>query len=805
MFDSGFEKKVNQLGDFLRFERKGRKVFLYYSDGRAEISLFSEGILRIRISDEEFEKDVSYAVEKSLEEFKNPEARFKNEKDKIIIKTPRLRLEVSKNPLNFRFYGEGKEEPFLEDEKGFSYCRDEEAVRTFKKLKKDEHFYGFGEKTGPLDKRGESMEMFAGDRAFRKDEDPLYVSIPFFIGVESGEAYGVFFDNTFRSYFDMGESSDDVFSFGADGGEINYYVFYGPEISRVVERYTELTGRMSLPPKWSIGYHQSRWSYDTEEKVLEIGEKFRDKEIPCDAIHLDIDYMDGYRVFTFDEEKFPNPKKMVEKLEDWGISTVAIVDPGIKEDENFDIYQQCMENEYYCKNPEGGPARSWMWPGICIFPDFTRSEVREWWGGLYKFYFDLGIEGIWNDMNEPSLTTMVDKFESLPYSDAILKSFNLYDYGRYSDLMRVRNVYGQSENKGTLKGFEKHLPEKRPFILTRSGYAGIQKYGAIWTGDNWSSFHQIGLSLRMIMNLGLSGVAFTGADIGGFSGVKKYLFHDSDLYKRWIQTGVFYPFSRTHTAKHTRSQEPWSYGQEVEEISRRYIKLRYKLLPYIYSLFRKASQTGHPILRPLFYNYQGDEVCYDERFEDQFMVGEDLLVVPIGERDFDSLDFYLPEEAYWTNYWDGIDYQGGGVHTLESPIGDLPIFVRSGAIIPTHRPIQNTKENVDKLNVYVYPGEGSFTLYEDDGRTKKYLESEYCTVDFELRLNESSINLSIEKEEKNEFELPYDNFEFRIHTDYDVDSITVDGSETSWNYVEEKHLIKFKTKTTDVNEIEVLF
>ncbi len=804
MLGAGFEKKPNQLGDFLSFEREGRKLFLHYEQGVGEITIYSENIVRIRISDEEFEKDVSYAVDKALEEFGEPEVRVENKKNKIILNSSGIRLEITKSPLDFAFYGEGEEKPFLKDERGYSFCRDDDEVRTFKRLGPDEHFYGFGEKTGPLDKRGESMEMFTGDRAYKGEEDPLYVSIPFFVGVEDGEAYGVFFDNISKSYFDMGESSDEVFSFGADGGELNYYVFYGPGVSEVVERYTELTGRMSLPPKWAIGYHQSRWSYEPQDEVLEIGETFREKEIPCDAIHLDIDYMDGYRVFTFDDEKFPDPEGMVDKLKDLGITTVAIMDPGIKEEEDFGVYKECVANEYYAKNSEGGPARSWMWPGICVFPDFTRSEVREWWGGLHEFYFDLGIEGIWNDMNEPSLSTVLDKFDFLPWADVILKNFYLYDFGRFSDLRESRNIYGLCENKGTWAGFERHLPYKRPFILTRSGYAGIQKYAAIWTGDNWSSFHQIGLSVRMIMNLGLSGVAFTGADIGGFSGIAKYLYQDPELYKRWIQTGVLYPFSRSHTAKYTKDQEPWSYGPEVEEISRRYINLRYKLLPYLYTLFRKASQKGHPIMRPLFYNYQKDETCYDERFENQFMIGENILGVPISEEDVNDLDFYLPKEKYWTHYWTGKDYAGGKIHTLEPPIKDLPLFVKAGSILPTHKPIQNTKENVDKLNIQIYPGRGSFTLYEDDGETKQYKKEKYATINFELETFESSLELDIDKKE-NDFKLPYQNYGFEIHSDKDVKNILLDGEEKHWKYDEIDKKITFDSESTDIRKLEILF
>lgn len=802
---SDFEKKANQLGDFLDYNRDGRKIELHFENGVCEVIVYLEDVIRIRISDRELEEDLSYAVEKPVEEFEYPYTRVQNETNKITINTPRIGLEIQKSPIKLSFHDKN-DYFFLEDESGYSFCRDEKgSIRTYKKMGSGEHFYGFGEKTGPLDKRGESMEMWAGDRGYKNEEDPLYVSIPFFIGVEEGKAYGVFFDNTYHSYFDMGDSSEETFSFGADEGELRYYVIWGPEIPHVLERYTELTGRMKLPPKWSLGYHQSRWSYTPEDKVLEVAENFRKKDIPCDAIHLDIDYMDGYRVFTFDEEKFPDPEGMINQLDDWGFSTVVIVDPGIKEDEEFGVYKECIENGYYCRNPEDEPAKSWMWPGICVFPDFTRSDVRGWWGDLHQFYFEKGVDGIWNDMNEPSTSFFLDKWDDfLPLSRAILENFYLYDFGRNSTMKRVRNVYGLTENIGANKGFEKHLPDKRPFVLTRSGYAGVQKYAAIWTGDNWSAFHQIPLSVRMIMNLGLSGVAFAGADIGGFSGIAKYLYQDPELYKRWIQTGVFYPFSRSHTAKSTKPQEPWSFGPEVEEVSRRYISLRYKLLPYLYTLFWKASQLGHPVFRPLFFNYQDDEMCYDERFENQFMLGEDLLVVPVSERNVESLNVYLPDEPYWTDFWEGQDFEGGGIHTLERSLLDIPVFVRSGAILPMYPIIQNTKEDVEKLNIHVYPGEGFFKLYEDDGKTKEYNQGKYATINFDLNSYESSLELSIDKEE-NGFKLPYQNYGFEIHSDQDVENILVDGKEKYWNYDELDKKITFETRKTDIRKIEILF
>lgn len=798
--DPRSEKKPSHLGDFLDFERDGRKTIVYCENGLCEVTVFADDLIRIRISDEDLEEDFSYAIVKPLEEFEEPELDVEGSDDKLSISTSRIRLEIDKSPVRLRFHGDNGE-PFLQDVEGYSFSRDEDRIRTFKKIRSDEHFYGFGEKTGPLDKRGESMEMWARDRFYRWGADPLYVSIPFFIGVSKGRAYGIFFDNTYRTYFDMGKSSDDWYSFGADGGELDYYVFYGPEISDILDRYTQLTGRMEMPPKWALGYQQSRHSYKSEEEVLEIAQEFREREIPCDAIYLDIDHMDGYRVFTFDKERFPDPEGLVKEMRDRGFHLVPIVDPGIKREEEFDLYRECVENEYYCKNSMGSQAVAWSWPGLSIFPDFTRQDVREWWGDIQKFYLDKGIEGIWNDMNEPSL--LPHPFTFFPLRRIVTRNFHMDDGGRNSNIERVRNVYALNENEGTKLGFEKHLPEKRPFILSRSGYAGIQRYAAIWTGDNWSRFDQVGLSARMLMNLGLSGVAFVGADIGGFGGIAKLFFKNRDLYARWIQTGVFYPFCRTHTVKFTRDQEPWSFGPEVEVISKRYIELRYQLLPYLYTLFWEASNFGHPIFRPMFFNYQEDESCYDERFEDQFMLGEDLLVVPISESDPEYTEFYLPKEAYWTNFWSENRLEGGKVHRVEATLTDIPIFVKAGTVLPMQPAVQSTKESVDTLIVHAYPGEGSFRLYEDDGKTKDYMEDKFSTIDFDLHQTESEVGLKIDREERGGFKLPYKKYNFEFHTGQDVETVIVDDEEVNWVYDELSRSIKFKRDTIDVREIEL--
>jgi alpha-glucosidase len=543
----------------------------------------------------------------------------------------------------------------------------------------------------------------------------------------------------------MGKSNSKEYFFSAASGELNYYFIYGPSIDEILATYTELTGRIEMPPKWAIGYHQCRYSYKNEKKIKAITSKFRKHKIPCDVIWFDIHYMDGYRCFTFNNKRFPDPKRLMEGLKDSGFQPVVIVDPGIKIDDNDKIYQELTENKYYVTRKNGDPTIGIVWPGYVIFPDFTREEVRVWWAKKHKFYFDLGIEAIWNDMNEPALSvnpvkTFLKRLNS--------KDMYFNDQGRHTHYSDGKNVYALCETEATHLAFKKYLPDVRPFILTRSGYSGIQRYAAIWTGDNWTNWNHINLAIRMLVNMNLSAQVFVGSDVGGFGGILKYIIRDRKQFVRWIQTGIFYPFCRVHCALGFKSQDPFSYGKKVQEISKKYIEFRYELLPYWYTLFYDAHKSGAPILRPLFYNTPEDEKCYDKHYENQFFLGKDILVIPINKRFIKNKKIYLPE-GNWVHYWTLEEYKGKQYHFIPITLADLPIFIRKGAIIPMQEAIEYIGQKpIDTLIFKIYKGvvgtSNSMVVYEDDGESMDYLnKEESCLLKINCEYKESESILTI--------------------------------------------------------------
>ena len=531
-------------------------------------------------------------------------------------------------------------------------------------MDKDDHFYGFGEKTGFLDKRGEKMTMWNTDvyAPHNPEIDALYQSIPYFMTVRNGNAHGIFFDNTGKTVFDM-KSSTESYSFSAETGQLDYYVFAGPTPKAVLEQYTEITGKMPLPPKWTLGYHQSRYSYKNEQEVRELVNNFKAKGIPLDAIYLDIHYMDGYRVFTFDEARFPNPKGLLEDLKEAGIHVVPIVDPGVKEDPEYSVYQEGINEDYFCKYIEGNIYYGDVWPGNSAFPDFTNDDVREWWGEKHKFYTDLGVEGIWNDMNEPAV------FNETKTMDVKVMHDNNGDPKTHRQL---HNVYGFLMGEATYEGMKKELDGNRPFLLTRAGYAGVQRYASVWTGDNRSFWEHLQMALPMCMNLGISGVPFSGPDVGGFA-------HDSngELLARWTQFGTFTPYFRNHSVLESIHQEPWSFGEEYEQVIKEAIQERYVWLPYLYTLFQEASVTGMPVMRALLLEYPDDKNVFN--LSDQFMIGSDIIVAPILTPDTNYRVVYLPE-GNWINHSTEEVLEGNQHILAYAPIDTIPIFIKEGSI-----------------------------------------------------------------------------------------------------------------------------
>jgi len=571
---------------------------------------------------------------------------------------------------------------------------------------KQSNFYGLGEKAGSLELSGKKFELWNTDPLnYLSGVDPIYMSIPFLMNILEGKAAGYFFDNSYRSWVDIGSSKLGRIEYRALKGEFCVYVSVGRP-QTVLERYTELTGRMNLLPLWALGFHQARWSYAPQERLMEIARTFREHRIPCDALYLDIDYMDGYRCFTWHPQHFPEPSKMITALHLQGFKVVTIVDPGIKIDPAYKVYQEGIKSGYFMNYPDHIPFIGPVWPGDCHFPDFSDPQVREWWGYNQRALLEAGVDGIWNDMNEIALISGITR----PVPDIIR---HVKD-GQTTDHAEIHNVYGLLMTRACFEGQKRLKPDRRPFSLTRSGWAGTQRYAMHWTGDNSSTWEHLALHIQMVLAIGLSGVAMTSADVGGFHGGP-----GPELYTRWMQVGAFMPFFRVHSMKASPDQEPWSFGLQVENICRKYIELRYRLLPYTYTAMWQATQNGSPLVRPLFWANSPDRLPDPQvnTIQDEYLYGDAFLVAPIIEKGAESRKVYLPD-GIWFNFWTNEPFPGGQIVTADAPLDTLPLFVQGGAVIPFWPVQQHTADKeVDTLELQAYWSTGTFTsqLYEDDG------------------------------------------------------------------------------------------
>ncbi|MBL7137671.1 MAG: glycoside hydrolase family 31 protein [Bacteroidales bacterium] len=694
---------LTQPGAFKSMQTIPHGVEIKAEHGYLQVICYSPSTIRVRMSKESFAPDFSYAV---IEQPGSSFQKIIKNTDSIILETKALQVIVRKNPIRIAFRNK-KGELLSEDypEFGVTWLGDE--VTSHRTLFPDETFIGLGEKTGPLNRRGCAYVNWNRDIPGYSDrEDPLYQSIPFFIGIHDSLTYGIFLDNSYKTLFNFGASTDDQFSFfSAEGGELDYYFFGKNSVAGIIEDYTWLTGRMELPPYWSLGYQQCRWGYYPELEVTSLARKFRDKQIPCDVIYLDIDYMDAYKIFTWHPDRFPDPSGMIRKLNDWGFHIVVIVDPGIKIEPGYFAYDQGIGNDYFVKYPGGQFYTGSVWPGRCHFPDFTKEATRMWWGESFQSLVDAGVEGFWNDMNEPSAWG-----QSIP---------NIVEFdfdGHPTTMAEAHNIYGLEMSRATFEGTKKLINGKRPFILTRAGFSGIQRYSAVWTGDNSATDTDLLLGVRLVNSLGLSGVSFTGPDVGGFMKSPS-----KELFLRWLSVGIFTPFLRNHTIVNTKDQEPWSFGEDAERLSRALIDQRYRLLPYIYSMFYESSQTGLPVARSLAINYSYDPLVYDRVYQNQYLFGDAFLIAPVTS-DQHYQKVYLPEGTWYRHSTD-TPYSGRSEIIVEAPLNDLPVFVRGGSIIPLQSVIQYTDQKPDTtLEIHVYRGAhfNALIYYEDDGTTYNF-------------------------------------------------------------------------------------
>lgn len=635
-------------------------------------------------------------------------------------------------------------------------------------LAPEAQIYGLGEKTGWLDKRGRHYTMRNSDvwlehpAGIGHATDPLYASFPFFIVHAPPHSYGVFVDNPEFTEFDFTREAQ--YQFSAPASVLNFYILPGPTLPEVLRQYTHLTGHMPLPALWTLGYHQCRWGYASEADIRYIANELRARDLPADAIWFDIDYMDGYRVFTWDKKDFPRPKQLVADLRAQGFRAVTIVDPGVKVDRTYAVYQQGRRGQHFIKHSSGKEYNGSVWPGRSAFPDFHHAETRVWWAGHVQHWLnDFGLSGLWNDMNEPAATDLTG-----PIADA------RHAAGQWPHAS-ARNTYALQMARATFDGMLAHRPDSRPFILTRAAFAGAQTVAALWCGDNHSCWEHLAGSLPMLMNMGLSGMPFVGVDIGGFGGDAT-----GELLARWTQVGAFYPFCRNHAATGTRAQEPWRFGPEVEAICRKYIGWRYQLLPYFYNLFREAALTGAPVMRPLVWHYPDDANTHN--LNDQFMLGPDMLIAPILGPGLTARAVYLPKGKWYrwspsASLRSAQEASAGPAHIVaQAPLDELPVFVRGGALIPMWPTAQHT-DAIDRaqLTLHLWPGHGQLDVYEDDGETRAFERGAagWRLTPFRLRQTQNGLTLKWGAPQGH-YPTPRSHWTFVVH-EFSVQQATLDG------------------------------
>ncbi|MCH4552178.1 glycoside hydrolase family 31 protein [Aestuariibaculum lutulentum] len=738
-----------------------------------QITVIRDSVLRFRYTTTGiFENDFSYAITKYASRGYN-HLEVKEEEDKYIIITSKLKCHINKADLRNAIYEAQTNELLCEDELGFhweeSYEFGGDIVKMSKVAQEGESYYGLGDKPADVNLKGKRFENWVTDSyAYGKYTDPIYKTIPFYTALHHKKSYGIFFDNTFRSYFDFCQERRNVSSFWAQGGEMNYYFIYGPEMSEVVANYTDLTGKPhQLPPLWALGYHQCKWSYYPEAKVKEITNKFRELKIPCDAIYLDIDYMEGFRCFTWSKEYFPDPKRMVKELADDGFKTIVIIDPGIKIDKEYSVFKEGLENDYFCKRADGPYMKGKVWPGECYFPDFTNPEVREWWSNLFKELIEeIGVKGVWNDMNEPAVMDVPGK----SFPDDVRHDYE----GNPCSHRKAHNIYGMQMARATYQGLKKFAYPKRPFVITRAAYSGTQRYTSSWTGDNVASWEHLSIANIQAQRMCMSGFSFIGSDIGGFAEQP-----NGELYARWIQLGIFHPFCRTHSSGDHGDQEPWTFGKNITNVVRKFIELRYQLLPYLYTAFWRYAEEGIPILKSLvLYDQQDTHTHYRS---DEFICGEKILACPILEPNAKGRRMYFPA-GEWYNFWTDEIVEGGQELWVDADLDSMPIFIKSGALIPKY-PVQQyvgEKEIEElKLDVYFKIGKETSQVYEDAHDGYDYIKGRYSLRNFTL--TGKTTELIIQQHKLGKYTTPYDTFKLQLHgLPFKIKKVIIDKVEYSF-------------------------
>ena len=664
------------------------------------------------------------------------------------LKRPVARVQKSDSAIDL-YWGDGPE--LRADHFQAAYSRLDKRVYVLSTLRPDDHIYGLGMKTGAFDKRDQSFIMWNYDQyGYYESKDPVYASVPFYLqtGEDGQSGRGLFVDDSSDVMLDFGYTRPGWNSFSTTNGQAECYYFGDGRLARVLAAYQDLTGVFQLPPLWALGYHQSAHTYFPEARLLELAQKFRDKNLPCDALYLDIIHQDGYRPFTWNAEHFPQPGAMIAKLHELGFKVLTIIDPGIKVDEDYSVFQEGRREGFFLRTDDGRLYANNIWPGYSVFPDFLQPGCRDWWAKWHEVYLRQGVDAFKNDMSEPATfnktwsTLQWDETTDRPsfLEEGTLDDFVISRGGPAGDVPHrfFHNVYGLYESVATWEAQER-FDNRRPFVLMRNTFASGQKTTYIWTGDTNSDWSSLRLNIQILLNLNLSGFPISGADNGGFGGRTT-----PELFTRWTQFSAFSAFFRTHYfyVEQCLDKEPWSFGPQVEAVIARYIRLRYQLLPYLYTSVWQARQQKRPLLQPLFLRWEDDPKAYAAQY--QYLWGEDFLVAPVVEPGATGRFAYLPA-GEWYDFWtESRLVSAGESRYVHAPLDTIPVWVRAGRIIPEMAPGRNTAafppETVT-LKAYLHDGQAEGLLYLDDGATRDYRQGEWAVCRFQLRTDGEALEL----------------------------------------------------------------
>jgi alpha-glucosidase len=780
-----------ETGNYVRFERVNsvtdteRGLVAELHGERLRIDVVRDDVVRVKISRGGlFDESPTFAVcVDPLSE--SVGFSIEREDDVVRLRTSALVVSLWLHPFRLDVHrSDGTPVVVTAQDPGgryWAYATLNDAFTIRRQCRQEDAIYGLGEKTGRHNRRGRDFtlwntdvldpkaagEFTAGipDDDPRSDRtsagfDPYYVSVPLFYHqtYPAGTMAASFVDNGYRGSYEFSHPNEYRIHFS--GGQYTEYIFAGPGMPDILAAYTWLTGRTAPPPLWSLGYHQCRWFHYTQDLVEQLARRHRDSDIPCDGLWLDIEYMDGNRVFTWNTEAFPDVAGMLSRLADKGFRVITIIDPGIKYDPGYWVFDQALERDLLCKTEGGDIYIGQVWPGNTAFPDFATEEARTWWGELNADQVQSGLAGIWNDMNEPA-------------TGIIAPNAMRFGHGHYSH-ERYHNQYALLMAIATTAGLLRAKPDERTFVLSRAGFAGIQRYAANWLGDNMSRWDHLWLSIPMGAGLGISGQAFVGADIGGFAGHS-----NAELFLRWMQYGTLTPFCRNHSEIGNVDQYAWAWGDVIQEMVREAIRLRYRLLPYIYATFLRAYDTGAPVQRPLVFDYQYDPTVGD--IDDEYLLGPDLLVAPVIDAGVTARQVYLPAGGWYD--WHTGELVGGNRYLLTStPMDRIPIYARGGAVIPMwpEAPASTAGYHPSAIELHLFvpdvDGTHRSLLQEDDGLTFAALDGARYRTTLEVTRSGDRVALRAEVDGDGYPQFAREAFHLVIHG-ASPDTVRLDGTE----------------------------